>query len=79
MTLLPFATLQGSCSTTRTSPPANLAVEVPPLPHWEPLGDTSCIDDFYLVCLDTEQTRVLNDNILRLTAWAKQCEVYLGR
>lgn len=60
--------------TPTSAPEPSRKIELPELPHWTPLGDTRCVDDFYTVCLTPEQTRILNDNLLRLTSWAKQCE-----
>lgn len=69
ISLTSCSTIHGSVRTPDQSP-----IEIPEIPQWTPLGDTSCFDDMFLVCLDVEQTRILNDNLLRLTSWARQCE-----
>lgn len=75
-TLALFGISLTSCSTTHGSvrTPDQSPIDLPEIPQWTPLGDTSCFDDMFLVCLDVEQTRILNDNLLRLTSWARQCE-----
>ena len=63
ISLTSCSTIPGSVRTPDQSP-----IEIPEIPQWTPLGD------MFLVCLDVEQTRILNDNLLRLTSWARQCE-----